>query len=174
MCGDDLRSATAHVAIHGSPPRVWGRHGTPPSSRRSARFTPTCVGTTHLTAYLLQTIAVHPHVCGDDTCSSCSLLVCGGSPPRVWGRLDMAQLSQIDQRFTPTCVGTTTVTRGSVLAAAVHPHVCGDDKRPNKMFQRFDGSPPRVWGRRQDVHTETAKMRFTPTCVGTTTAAMIR
>ncbi len=137
-----------------------------------SRFTPTCVGNT----------SVCGHSAGRKT----------GSPPRVWGirRSDIVTLviktvhphvcGEYDgvladyfppARFTPTCVGNTaggewisTVYRGSpprvwgippcvVIppgAKPVHPHVCGE----------YAARISLLWSSR----------RFTPTCVGNTTA----
>ena len=115
--------------------------------------------------------AVHPHVCGDyPYCLSCSPSM-SGSPPRVWGLHTRNQVwRQLERRFTPTCVWTTTCQRtiahktpgspprvwgllmSSVLRWAiyrVHPHVCGD---------YYSGAD-----------TAGTTTRFTPTCVGTTT-----
>ncbi len=91
---------------------------------------------------------VHPHACGDDYFLACRQIRFHGSPPRVWGRR-LLSLPLINRtRFTPTRVGTTNTTAGGGVAAAVHPHACGDD----------------LCG----VHTSVAQFRFTPTRVGTT------
>ncbi len=133
----------------GSPPRAWGQLQS--LEHRSV------------------SVAVHPHVRGDNDCH------------RVHRRRDMAVHPHVRgdncrrccrdrscARFTPTCVGTTAS------------HGIG--------IRRPSGSPPRAWGQllaraaasvHRSVHphvrgdnaaslaTSMRRARFTPTCVGT-------
>ena len=66
----------------------------------------------------------------------------------MWGRLRFSSDVVIVLRFTPTCVGKTTV---SPFSDPV-----------------FVGSPPRVWGRLYSSVCLAIQIRFTPTCVGKT------
>src|SRR5690606_33622476 len=78
-----------------------------------------------------------------------------------------------EERFTPTCVGTTSARMPFWVRSAVHPHVRGNDGTWHLAPEPEDGSPPRAWGRlfcRRDVQNS---LRFTPTCVGTTCAGWI-
>ncbi len=114
------------------------------------------------------TRAVHPHVCGDNQRIIERSFQHSGSPPRVWGQLTATWLLNDAFRFTPTCVGTT---RSSTLVhrpETVHPHVCGDNSRQNKQRRENGGSPPRVWGQPNETADIDVLLRFTPTCVGTT------
>ena len=52
---------------------------------------------------------------------------------------------------------------------AVHPHVRGDDASHACRRCSGTGSPPRAWGRHPRRRQRSALLRFTPTCVGTTT-----
>ena len=79
---------------------------------------------------------------------SCSLSSCSGSPPRAWGQPRRSIQSSRHDRFTPTCVGTTTAPR-----------------TPSEIGR---GSPPRAWGQLADGRVQPRQVRFTPTCVGTT------
>ncbi len=153
---------------YGSPPRVWGRHKGLPSLARLGRFTPTCVGKTVSRTLIRHSLSVHPHVCGEDSCIASFTDSIFGSPPRVWGRRERAEIPGREIRFTPTCVGKTLYrifkiilnsgspprvwgrpsTGGSrTCHRPVHPHVCGEDSSAPRILLRFDGSPPRVWGR---------------------------
>ena len=49
-------------------------------------------------------------------------------------------------RFTPTCVGNTTIEATSTVEATVHPHVCGEYQSLPCIALAWLGSPPRVWG----------------------------
>ncbi len=181
-------------AANGSPPRAWGQ----PLSRRYVvhphRFTPTCVGTTPDAAANVAVPAVHPHVRGDNVCWHAYRRQTGGSPPRAWGQRIEAKLRNLQTRFTPTCVGTTKIGSCVIVAAAVHPHVrgdnvCsapsaigsaavhphvrGDNDRARNAVQNARGSPPRAWGQRCLGSRSLAVARFTPTCVGTTRGAVL-
>src|SRR5690606_17895986 len=91
------------------------------------RFTPTCVGTTAPRARQQKWRTVHPHVRGDDVRAQALRTGFGGSPPRAWGRHALTIVHGNAERFTPTCVGTTSARRMRDGSATVHPHVRGDD-----------------------------------------------
>ncbi len=143
-----MRWRRSQRGARGSPPRAWGRREQASDRRRAKRFTPTCVGTTPLPLRPGRLLAVHPHVRGDDICSSLMISFVFGSPPRAWGRLRHAPRACPSDRFTPTCVGTTIPFDAVVLPTS--------------------GSPPRAWGRRLQSGSRATRRRFTPTCVGTT------
>jgi len=74
----DLRSVHPHVRgdnaatkifmpfVLGSPPRAWGQFKVDVHTRIWTRFTPTCVGTIISRALHDVSLAVHPHVRGDN------------------------------------------------------------------------------------------------------------
>ena len=95
-----------------------------------------------------------------------------GSPPRVWGKLGECPLAVVRQRFTPTGVGKTVPAGPRLRASSVHPHGCGENIGDNVAEMRFDGSPPRVWGKRQFCQFGGHCVRFTPTGVGKTPERM--
>ena len=64
MCEDDTLRINASGLSIGSPPRVWGRPAKGASLAVSARFTPTCVGTTRIPNSLFSSHSVHPHMRG--------------------------------------------------------------------------------------------------------------
>ena len=49
-----------------------------------------------------------------------------GSSPRAWGILSQTKKEMERQRFIPTCVGNTDMTRRTASAVPVHPHVRGE------------------------------------------------
>ena len=151
----------------GSPPRAWGRR--PGSSSMKAMA------------------AVHPHVRGDGGrifqlsvhwrgspprawgrrgCDA-YFAVDLGSPPRAWGRHPEVESGSFGGRFTPTCVGTAPSSCRYLSDSSVHPHVRGDGAAKLASCLPASGSPPRAWGRRQEGAMAGARVRFTPTCVGT-------
>ena len=149
VCGDDSGAASGGGVSPGSPPRVWGRPRRALDYRWPQRFTPTCVGTTCAIDRKPRIAPVHPHVCGDDSANLAGIVGRYGSPPRVWGRPLGEDGGHADDRFTPTCVGTTLAPRAAPAPSAVHPHVCGDDVDHAHYELLRSGSPPRVWGRRE-------------------------
>jgi len=104
--GDSLLAAAHCRATYGSPPRAWGQSRVGGVGGRRVRFTPTRVGTVPPPRSRRPAAAVHPHARGD----SCEMATTGtrncGSPPRAWGQCGRRPHHRIDQRFTPTRVGT--------------------------------------------------------------------
>ena len=74
----------------------------------------------------------------------------------------------MDLRFTPTCVGTTLKPLSETKDLKVHPHVRGDNAHLPAFPGYAPGSPPRAWGQHDPELKAFFKVRFTPTCVGTT------
>ena len=151
--GDNSTPQCPLTAWGGSPPRAWGQFVIVAYDEDLGRFTPTCVGT---------------------------MLGLGGgirrgygSPPRAWGQFFTALADGVRERFTPTCVGTMCPAPGRTSAASVHPHVRGDNAAGGRSRVLLGGSPPRAWGQYQRQVLESARHRFTPTCVGTITAEEI-
>src|SRR5439155_524103 len=90
------------------------------------------------------------------------------SPPRAWGPLSSRLGGCRRRRFTPTCVGTTARSVIPAEPLTVHPHVRGDHANRQLDVVRTFGSPPRAWGPREIHRSPRTRLRFTPTCVGTT------
>ncbi len=152
----------------GSPPRVWGIRVRVVRGIAPLRFTPTCVGNTTKEGNKMKALTVHPHVCGEYPNHAASILSGGGSPPRVWGIRYLRSKFSSCLRFTPTCVGNTTVDAPVPRITPVHPHVCGEYLIVTATQFADVGSPPRVWGIRAAYMWSIARYRFTPTCVGNT------
>ena len=148
-CGDDSPWLWSSTSPSGSPPRMWGRRGNGVGQLFRHRFTPTHVGTTGIWCRSVVPPPVHPHACGDDRACTAGDRSSAGSPPRMWGRLDLMALRVHLQRFTPTHVGTTDSGNHCSRPQSVHPHACGDDCAPPTARLRRSGSPPRMWGRRR-------------------------
>ena len=154
-------------SMPGSPPRVWGQQQGGQGVLAPLRFTPTGVGTTLWIAPTPSLSTVHPHGCGDNSRAIFRNSSAVGSPPRVWGQLQIALLGFILSRFTPTGVGTTVECLSCSGAGAVHPHGCGDNLQVIRTDRFGIGSPPRVWGQRGRLSLRRGASRFTPTGVGT-------
>ena len=155
----------------GSPPRAWGQLAALLGLFHHARFTPTCVGTTFPLPTAKHRLPVHPHVRGDNTRRASLALWAPGSPPRAWGQLHPSCPSAGRSRFTPTCVGTTPWQTSYSAFTPVHPHVRGDNSLTLVVIIHVHGSPPRAWGQLSARPQRCLIRRFTPTCVGTTSAS---
>ena len=168
VCGENLQSGDYAVQIDGSPPRVWGKHESLCKGESKARFTPTCVGKTHIPQQLSSLPTVHPHVCGENFLDVYASPGAPGSPPRVWGKQLMPMSYPRRARFTPTCVGKTCPMYPDPSRDLVHPHVCGENYESSQSWACSSGSPPRVWGKLYDPLLKFLLFWFTPTCVGKT------
>ena len=166
--GEDSVWQRFWVRFIGSPPRAWGRRPRLVPDPRRARFTPTCVGKTWQRPTSTAPRTVHPHVRGEDLSALGRNRGGAGSPPRAWGRLLALLILPTAVRFTPTCVGKTSVEAPCFALCAVHPHVRGEDDKMTARQRTGYGSPPRAWGRRERVALGWIGDRFTPTCVGKT------
>ena len=139
------RRASA-IAVH-----PHGRGDNTPQTAPSAvpaRFTPTGVGTIATASASATLTTVHPHGRGDNFLFQRGSERHLGSPPRAWGQWVPLASWLVQQRFTPTGVGTMV---GVVL---------GESGKPC-------GSPPRAWGQWPGRGGHEMRMRFTPTGVGT-------
>ncbi len=170
VCGEDAVLAVQRGHGAGSPPRMWGRPSPSSTERHPGRFTPTYVGKTSSWRRPRTRTAVHPHVCGEDSYTEAIRFITFGSPPRMWGRRVPSDGAVDAVRFTPTYVGKTAESLGRPDTASVHPHVCGEDAPSSFGLVEFIGSPPRMWGRRENRRSEYYGLRFTPTYVGKTPA----
>ena len=165
--GDLYQGFRLLLCQFGSPPRAWGPRWTKRPITRLRRFTPTCVGTSIKSWLSWLLPAVHPHVRGD---LAFSLIHCSrksGSPPRAWGPPRGMAAGRATMRFTPTCVGTSSYGLLHHFGAPVHPHVRGDLPTRAAKPARSSGSPPRAWGPHGPRPFCCGRLRFTPTCVGT-------
>ncbi len=125
-CGERLEQNYYTLVTFGSSPRVWGTR--PASSLRFPlrRFIPTGVGNAFYGSYTDSCSAVHPHGCGERAIIDFTNNHIGGSSPRVWGTHIGYIADYTIQRFIPTGVGNAPVAGTHAVAAAVHPHGCGE------------------------------------------------
>jgi len=70
-------------------------------------------------------------------------------------------------RFTPTPVGTISISSMRWCAGSVHPHARGDNSVYSCLMATMSGSPPRPWGQLLLLPFPRPNTRFTPTPVGT-------
>ena len=124
--GEILPFSDSSSSFFGSPPHAWGdsiRHGFP---HPIWRFTPTRVGRFAAWHLLAPGDSVHPHTRGEISCSRRRLHSPLGSPPHAWGDYLWAPRMCWACRFTPTRVGTLSISGNQSPSNPVHPHTRGD------------------------------------------------
>ena len=109
-----------------------------------------------------------PHACGEYSERISSSPIPCGSPPRVWGILELASEGGWRDGFTPTRVGNTASRSARACLRPVHPHACGEYLNSPSRCRNAIGSPPRVWGIHLFREQHRPLARFTPTRVGNT------
>src|SRR5690606_9234074 len=124
------------------------------------------VGTTRTGGLRCGPVTVHPHARGDDDGERVLQADFHGTPPRAWGRRELADECRTDWRYTPTRVGTTRRRTAKRESRLLHPHARGDDPVRPAHRPPCSGTPPRAWGRRSFVVACWPLARYTPTRVG--------
>ena len=166
--GDHSRNMPIVGTDGGSPPHTWGPLLAAFIFTGAVRFTPTHVGTTSHSKVGCFYTPVHPHTRGDHAGGSGVVIVRYGSPPHTWGPPCLSCLQVLLFRFTPTHVGTTTISIASLTIGSVHPHTRGDHLIAFPLQFHLSGSPPHTWGPPGMFPPGAFIKRFTPTHVGTT------
>ncbi len=144
--GDNSSTRRQRSRPSGSPPRARGQHAHVAGHLAQFRFTPTCAGIAKRDPDPRSTRTVHPHMRGDSASSVYSICRRNGSPPRARGQRDRFLRRRRDQRFTPTCAGTTDRIVLSWQSPTVHPHVRGDNHHALALPLPPCGSPPPARG----------------------------
>ena len=151
----------------GSPPREWGQRLAVRNLAVNVGFTPTRVGTACCASSGCPISRVHPHASGDSGAWYGERYTHNGSPPREWGQRALSPMSGLCSGFTPTRVGTASMTVLCRSGLPVHPHASGDSDGEVCPAKRDAGSPPREWGQPTYRGVNQPVARFTPTRVGT-------
>ena len=166
MCGESVSGLPGCDFSLGSPPHVWGKPNVDEPTKFDARITPTCVGKAHIVCFGNIGNRDHPHMCGESCHSQFELTACQGSPPHVWGKRKPFGFASGILRITPTCVGK--AAGGDWLEQELkdHPHMCGESLYALPIILYRVGSPPHVWGKRDEDSAVPELPGITPTCVG--------
>ena len=151
MRGEDSSGDRLTALEEETPPRAWGRHRHGLEDCRRERNTPTCVGKTVVACRGLDIHRKHPHVRGEDNRIMNDLGVTRETPPRAWGRQPALDEDAAKRRNTPTCVGKTPTSAGRRCRCRKHPHVRGEDGLEHAIDCFVEETPPRAWGRHQQV-----------------------
>ena len=145
-CGEHGVHPYVRLSVIGSSPRMWGTPKPGARARLAARFIPTHVGNTPVSARQAGYPSVHPHACGEHRRLRVSNICGVGSSPRMWGTLREQVQPAADARFIPTHVGNTYGPFLSSCSKSVHPHACGEHISLPLINNSHYGSSPRMWG----------------------------
>ena len=151
VCGENDYAREFAEAVDGTPPRVWGKRDEVGVELLQSRNTPTCVGKTCAHANGIRPDEEHPHVCGENMSLTKTYVASYGTPPRVWGKLAWFDSACARNRNTPTCVGKTLFDAMLAKIVKEHPHVCGENCPRISYSPLRQGTPPRVWGKQENI-----------------------
>src|SRR5690554_868905 len=90
------------------------------------------------------------------------------TPPRTWGRPHQAEQDTPRAGNTPTDVGKTTAASRPSGRAWKHPHGRGEDRPYHCTPSCTWETPPRTWGRHDELQSPSLDGGNTPTDVGKT------
>ena len=105
-------------------------------------------------------------MCGEKVNEDEELLDAEGSPPRVRGKVVVAQKSSSARGITPACAGKSGRTQAKRGRGEDHPRVCGEKTVTPIPTISASGSPPRVRGKGSKTERESTRCRITPACAG--------
>ena len=112
-------------------------------------------------------------MCGENT-GGLHLFSCrSGSPPRVRGKPSTMYRYATINGITPACAGKTLCRQEFIYAYKDHPRVCGENFCPFAPAAPFQGSPPRVRGKRGGARGTLRLQGITPACAGKTCRSAI-
>ncbi len=165
-CGEKFNYPLHSTDSRGSPPPMWGKAPCMTASAPGARITPTHVGKRWSGRAPWSGRRDHPHPCGEKSARQLVRYEVPGSPPPMWGKVDLGAGLRLWFRITPTHVGKSVPESLSPSPARDHPHPCGEKlPRQRRPAPRL-GSPPPMWGKAGDVGERAADQGITPTHVG--------
>ena len=166
MCGEKTLYSGIRLVVLGSPPRVRGKGEQTARPHYHMRITPACAGKRRLSAKTASRSRDHPRVCGEKRTRQAVWTQCGGSPPRVRGKVVLLLVGWLLSGITPACAGKSVWQRLRPEPARDHPRVCGEKVRPWSSRGLDRGSPPRVRGKADADAAPRIAAGITPACAG--------
>ena len=146
-CGENLIYTAYRALSSGSPPRMRGKHELRSQRYLRQRITPAHAGKTQRYQELITAVTDHPRACGENqtraqrsraerdhprACGEnealgCHVVVGGGSPPRMRGKLVLLSRHSQRARITPAHAGKTPASRRTCPQCPDHPRACGEN-----------------------------------------------
>ena len=109
-------------------------------------------------------------MCGERELAELVIAKKRGSSPRVRGTRPRLPPGAHRVRFIPACAGNAPPVCPCARITTVHPRVCGERSRIDKVWPASVGSSPRVRGTRGGTAQQTYWRRFIPACAGNASA----
>ena len=174
VCGENQMGLNEQETQAGSSPRVRGkRRSSHPTGPREGLI-PACAGKTSRGPPRPQGPGAHPRVCGENLKIAPTPLLPPGSSPRVRGKPLRQARIQPDGRLIPACAGKTPSPPSSRTRARAHPRVCGENRGFVLSVGFWNGSSPRVRGKRYCGVDGRPGRGLIPACAGKTTGSRRR
>ena len=147
-CGENIHDSLTRTRTRGSSPRVRGKQFFHPILIVSTGLIPARAGkTTHWCGRWTRCSA-HPRACGENEIARAEDVNGNGSSPRVRGKpVELDRVSRAD-RLIPARAGKTTRDPSSRSGLWAHPRACGENWANAGKTVPFEGSSPRVRGKR--------------------------
>ena len=149
-----------------SPPRMRGKVWLHQKPGRVPGITPAYAGKSPPAKRKNPAIWDHPRVCGEKIPSSLNWPMFLGSPPRVRGKADSANLHQPKPGITPAYAGKSTGLCEHSRQEQDHPRVCGEKSAASIWAICARGSPPRMRGKDPRFIDDDTAGGITPACAG--------
>ena len=137
-------------------------------------ITPADAGKTCHKATLASASRDHPRGCGENHGALRAGLYPEGSPPRMRGKRRDSDSVHRATRITPADAGKTPLVRHPAGAGRDHPRGCGENKGACINQRRYQGSPPRMRGKRYGTRTLSNAGGITPADAGKTLPSALR
>ena len=129
-------------------------------------ITPAYAGKSAASAFGYARRRDHPRVCGEKYRPSARLLIFGGSPPRVRGKVSVRAAWRPYHGITPACAGKSRSQPRLPCTGRDHPRACGEKSSLFRTACSPMGSPPRVRGKAVHHKHRHSPGRITPACAG--------
>ena len=90
----------------------------------------------------------------------------GGITPAYAGKVDVVHLPVVFRGITPACAGKSCPPQAPTFTRQDHPRVCGEKPIFPSGAASTVGSPPRVWGKEENLAEDTLPTGITPAYAG--------
>ena len=107
-------------------------------------------------------------MCGENARVPRGATTCNGSSPRVRGKRIRVSEKKLAMGLIPACAGKTSPNRAGMSQPWAHPRVCGENWANAGKTVPFEGSSPRVRGKRRRVDWGLGCRGLIPACAGKT------
>ena len=112
------------------------------------RITPAHAGKTSTAESNRSLWADHPRACGENILQKHRLRMVHGSPPRMRGKQSQKVALYKGIRITPAHAGKTGTGESGHSSLPDHPRACGENNLKTAIYNYYNGSPPRMRGKR--------------------------